>query len=294
MKNAADFAASVYARADVKKQEIRRRNRVARRAGASAGMLALILVAVAVTQNAGWRKPLVAVDKATVPVLWSEKQLTQTTEEEVDVVDMSLLLRQGQGTGEVKTIHLNNRADEYSVLSAYRSEAGLEDNGNLALVPIPGQSETVLSKEDLSDYLRKLDVEADFASAMAAYDDAYFAEHVLVVGAVGIIDLTAQEEATAPPPETQGTTEPVYTTFPEYLEVHPSTTEPTAGATDSAPPTQTQTCTQTAGSDTSAAHSIASATVSRAASGVSPMTIPVEVEVQGLLLVQAPKATNGR
>lgn len=360
MKSASEFRASVYLRADEKREAIRRRNRKIRNAGISAGMLALVMALAAVFQLPALRLRFMPETTAgTGPALSpSPTQEAGVGSEEAigaaDVIDMSLVLRRQWGEG-VRTVHINSRADEYEILAAYKDEVGLEKNASVALVPIPDQSETVQSREELDEYLRKLDVEEDFAGAMEGYDDAYFENNLLIVGAVGIIELdeepdepgesygngigngngnenrTEPSEAPAGPeggtaaPEPPGSSEPPEpskpepTTLPAELPVEPPTV--IAGSQDAAPSAQTDdTAARTtpdgaepdperselsglpesgqpelselqelaqAETTTKAARSTARRFGSKSR---NPREIPEGVEIQGLLLVQAPKA----
>jgi hypothetical protein len=320
VKTSAEFNASVYLRAKQRQAAIRQRNRRILQAGASAGALAVVLATTLVLQSTGVRGPLPAPAASSVPGTWATTQRSAEpqAEEEVNVIDMSLLLREAQGAGAVKTVHLNNRADEYEALSAYQSEAGLEDGGNLAIFPIPGQTETVESKAELWAYLEKLHLEADFGSAVAAYDDRYFASNTLVIGAVEIVDLAKQTERV--PPETTETTvsqvdesNAAFTSFPEQAIVEPTTAvadshlpAPAVSASQgefatlpggSDQPTATLTTSRSAPAFTvpeSSLQTTMAAGTSAAASTppakqTSAQAEAAREEIQGLLLVQAPK-----
>jgi hypothetical protein len=306
VKSAAEFSASVHLRAQVKKDAIRKRNRRIRTIGASAGMLALVLITVAVFQSMSQRQalPPQTVDELLVesPTIVAEDE----AEADVDLIDMNLLLRLSENAGQVKMVRLNNRADEYDALAAYQSENGLESNGNLAIVPLPGQSETVQSKEALDEYLKERDLEADFGSALAGYDDAYFLEYVLIVGAIEIVDLAVQATA-EPPPAPESTTETTPAAQPSGQEMQP---ESTSFADQWVATTQTTTAPSSvqAPSDQTAAQSTTETTTTRPSSAafslavvhntdatapatMATQTLRGEPAITGLLLVQAPKAS---
>jgi hypothetical protein len=277
VKNAEAFAASVYARAAQRRRMLLERRQRLRRLGAGGAALAVVLVAAAAARSPQLLRLAYGDDTTTtLPAHTVQTYVSETlragVEEEgaaIALADTRLLLRQGKNAGAVKKVALNNRADEFAALAEYKQEADLKDADNLAIVPIPGQTETVNSREDVEEYLEKQGLKDAFAEALAEYDEIFFASHALILSAIEVFDPLAQSEpANAATPGTQQ---------PEETEV-PLLSLPDA--------TETVRQTQLSGAANLSSASTASQESSMNAAAPS---VPVEAEVAGLLLVSIEK-----
>ena len=235
MKNFEGFRASVYARAEARRAEIRERNRKIRGAALSAAMIALVMaVMVPVVRNANIFSPK---GTTTAPPFIETQNHDNTAAREPREAPPArrVLLMGTPDGGAAEVVVLDSDAKQKAFVEKYK----LPTEEALSFTPVLDSAvETLHSTEELEAFLQSLPKTSDsMQQVISEYDEEFFASNDLYAMPIDIVPAGIGVEETLPV-VTETETEPVTETgpVPETETTVPAETTMEADMEPSRPP----------------------------------------------------------
>ena len=167
MKSYEEFSASVYAKAETRRNQIRQRRSNIR----NTALCAAAVVTVAAFSGAYARNRAPEIEYNVHEVAESEQNAHKGGGG--DRPQMLVVLKDG---GESKARVLKNPEDQQALIRQLKPE---ESDSKISLIEGDSEAKTIYSAQELSDYLAQL--RADSLPEMEDYDEAFFAENNLCV-----------------------------------------------------------------------------------------------------------------
>jgi len=207
LKDLEGFRASVYARAEARRAQIRARNRKIQGAALGAAMVALVM-SVMVPAVRGRRvfvgtateQPIVMQDHSNAPMSQQQKEAPPSR---------MVLLMGVPGGGEAEVVVLDSSAKQIAFVDKYRADNNMPAEEDPVLTPVPDSAARALhSTEELKAFLQSLPKTNDsMKQVISEYDDEFFASNDLCVMPLDIMPAAVgAQEITQPGGD--GVTEP--------------------------------------------------------------------------------------